>query len=249
MPRPGRFADFMRRRLARGEPRGRLLTLGLTVSALSLVLFLVLAADVDLYGGPPDTFDWRCAEAMKQHAAVHPNLLLVLRGITYLGGVPAMSVFAVVGGGVLWRRHYRLLAVGWVVAAAGGGLMNVGTKLLISRDRPPLELRDAAVHESTKSFPSGHSMGSVVGYGMLAYVVTLLVRRRPERTVLVTLLTVLVLLIGFSRIYLRAHWFTDVLGGFAIGTFWASLCITWIEVQRRRLLRARPSVETWFPSP
>jgi undecaprenyl-diphosphatase len=234
----GSFSAFVRR-LAHGDPRGRILTLGLTVSFASVVLFLVLTVTVAAHGGPPDAFDWRCAEAMKQHAAVHPELLLVLRVLTHLGGVPAMTVFAVVGGVVLWLGHYRLLAVGWVVAAAGGGLMNVGTKLLISRERPPLAIRDPHATESTKSFPSGHSMGSVVGYGMLAYVVTLVVRRRPERTVLVTLLAVLVLLIGFSRVYLRAHWFTDVLGGFAIGVFWASLCITWIEVQRRRLLAAR----------
>jgi undecaprenyl-diphosphatase len=82
-------------------------------------------------------------------------------------------------------------------------------------------------------------MGSVIGYGMLGYVITLLDRRAAERVAVITLLVVLVLLIGFSRIYLRAHWFTDVLGGFAIGTFWVSLCITWVETHRRKLLRAR----------
>jgi len=233
------LSAFFSRRLARDDPRGLPLTLGLTISLLALALFLVLAVEVVRYGGPEDTFDWRCAEAMKEHAERHHELLMLMRLITHLGGVPAMVVFSVVGAALLWWRRYRLLAVGWVVAAAGGGLMNMGTKLLIDRERPPLHvLRDMVATETTKSFPSGHSMGSVVGYGMLGYILTLLDRRAAERVAAVALLVVLVLLIGFSRIYLRAHWFTDVLGGFAIGTFWVSLCITWVELHRRRL-RAR----------
>jgi undecaprenyl-diphosphatase len=234
------LSAFFSRRLARDDPHGLPLTLGLSISLLALALFLVLAVDVVRYGGPEDTFDWRCAEAMKQHAERHHELLVLMRLITHLGGVPAMAVFSVVGALVLLRRHYRLLALGWAVAAAGGGLMNMGTKLLIDRERPPLHvLRDIQATETTKSFPSGHSMGSVVGYGMLAYVLTLLVRRSAERVATITLLVVLVLLIGFSRIYLRAHWFTDVLGGFAIGIFWVALCITWVEMTRRRL-KTRP---------
>jgi membrane-associated phospholipid phosphatase len=229
---------FLSRRLARDEPRGLPLTLGLTISVLVLVLFLTLA--VQVHPGDPEkvtkgTFDWDCAAAMKEHAEAHPALLNVLALITHLGGVPAMVAFSVLGAAALWWRHYRVLAVAWAVAAAGGGLMNMGTKWFIDRERPPrYVLRDPRVPETNKSFPSGHSMGSVIGYGMLGYVVALLVRRRWQRVAAVALLAGLVLLIGFSRIYLRAHWFTDVLGGFAIGTFWVSLCITWAEVTRRR---------------
>jgi undecaprenyl-diphosphatase len=231
------FSVFLSRRLARNEPRGLPLTLGLAISVLALALFLALAVRVS--PGDPErvtkgTFDWGCAEAMKRHAEAHPALLAVMRVITDLGGVPAMVVFSTAGALLLLLRGYRVLALAWVMAAAGGGLMNVETKRLIDRERPPPSLRDAAVSESNKSFPSGHSMGSLIGYGMLAYVVALLVRRRAERVAAFTLLVVLVLLIGFSRIYLRAHWFTDVLGGFAIGTFWVSLCILWAEVTRHR---------------
>src|SRR5439155_7470231 len=116
------LSAFFSRRLAPDDPRGLPLTLGLTISLLALALFLVLAAEVVRYGGPEDTFDWRCAEAMKQHAEGHRELLGLLRLITHLGGVPAMVAFSVVGAVLLWWRHYRLLAVGWVVAAAGGGL-------------------------------------------------------------------------------------------------------------------------------
>jgi undecaprenyl-diphosphatase len=230
------FSAFCSRRLARHEPLGLPLTLGLLISALSLVLFLLLAMQVGPGGlnQPADSFDWRCADAMKEHAEAHPALLAAMRLITHTGGVPAMVAFSVVGAVLLWLWNYRLLAVAWAVAAAGGGLMNLGTKMLISRERPPATLRDEEVTERNESFPSGHSMGSIIGYGMLGYVMVVMARWRAERAAAVALLAVLVGAIGYSRIYLRAHWFTDVLGGFAIGTFWVSLCITWVEVLRRR---------------
>ncbi len=229
----GNLSAFCTRRLARDEPLGLPLTLGVLISVLALTLFVILAVEVkrhDLDTG----FDRVCARLMKAHAERHPELLGVLRVVTHAGGVPAMVAFALVGAAFLWWRGYRLLAVGWAVAASGGGLMDLTTKILIDRQRPVAELRDEAVTERNQSFPSGHSMGSLVGYGMLGYVIILLVRGRARRVAAVSVLLVLVLLIGFSRIYLRAHWFTDVLGGFALGTFWASLCITAVEVLRRR---------------
>ncbi len=245
-----RFSAFLARRVARDDPRGLPLTLGLTISALALALFLTLA--VHVRPGDPEkvtrgTFDWDCAAAMKEHAHDHPLLLHILAFITDLGGVWAMVTFSVVGAAALWWQHYRVLAVAWAVAAAGGGLMNVGTKRFLDRERPPrYVLRDPLVPETNKSFPSGHSMGSVIGYGMLGYVAALLLRRRWQRVASVAVLVALVLLIGLSRIYLRAHWFTDVLGGFAIGTFLVSLCITWAEVTRRRL-RARALAADGLP--
>jgi membrane-associated phospholipid phosphatase len=124
----------------------------------------------------------------------------------------------------------------WLAAAAGGGLMNAGLKATFERDRPPHALRDAAVTETNESFPSGHSMGSVVGYGMLGYVLVLRQRRPLRRLAVAVALGLLVLLIGASRVYLRAHWFSDVCGGFAVGTVWVTCCISGLEVLRRRRL-------------
>jgi undecaprenyl-diphosphatase len=234
------FSTFCTRRLARHEPLGLPLTLGILISTLALLLFLTLAVEVK-QSDQDTSFDWACAQAMQLHAEEHPLLLGLLRVITHAGGIPALVVLSVVGVLTLWWRHYRLLAFGWAVAAAGGGLVDLTTKILIDRERPPEALRDAAVTERNESFPSGHAMGSLIGFGMLGYVIVVLVRGRAVRTTVVTLLLVLVLLIGFSRIYLRAHWLTDVLGGFAIGVFWAALCITGVEVvRRRRPIRGEP---------
>ncbi len=227
------FSAHFERRLAPGAVYGLPLTVGLGVSLTALALFAALT--VGILSGAVDGLDSAVAEEMKEHAHSHPELLALLRLLTHAGGISAMVALSAVGAALLWWRNYRLLALGWVIAAGGGGLFNIASKQVLDRDRPPEALRDAAVHETNKSFPSGHSMGSVIGYGMLGYVGVLLVRRRGERRVFLVCLVVLVLLIGLSRIYLRAHWLTDVLGGFAIGGFWVALCITWVEVMRRRL--------------
>lgn len=89
-------------------------------------------------------------------------------------------------------------------------------------------------------FPSGHAMGSTVGYGMLGYVLMLWsLPRRWIRVAVLTVLTVLILLIAFSRLYLHAHYLSQVIGGCAAGAFWIILCMTLIEVVRRRPQRLK----------
>jgi len=106
-------------------------------------------------------------------------------------------------------------------------------KLVIRRPRPAY----AGVfrHHYTSSFPSGHAMGSLIGYGMLAYVLTLLwIHSRGGQIAVVLGAALLVVAIGLSRLYLGLHYFSDVVGGYAAGVLWLSACISGVEVARRR---------------
>jgi len=77
-------------------------------------------------------------------------------------------------------------------------------------------------------------MVSLIAYGMLAYVLIILrSRSHRSRLVIVGLTTLLVLTIGLSRLYLGAHYFSDVVGGYAAGMLWLSACISGLEVTRR----------------
>jgi undecaprenyl-diphosphatase len=129
---------------------------------------------------------------------------------------------------MLWRRRYESLAAFWIIATAGGGLLNLELKNAFGRARP------FNAPAAGWSFPSGHSMGSFVVYGMLAYVIVLSIRRPRLRNTLVFALALLVLAIGFSRVYLGAHWPSDVIGGFMAGTVWLTLCVSGNEFTRRR---------------
>jgi len=212
----------------------RILFVGIAVSLAGLALFVFFAVQY-LNDGPVTRFDWQCMQVFYYHSKGHESLLVFLRLVTHVGGVSTMGGVAILGALVLLMRREYVLAAGWVLAAGGGGLANYTIKEWIGRDRPPKEWRDEAVKETNKSYPSGHSMGSTIGWGSLAYVLVLKLRRRDARALVIVGLTLLVLLIGFSRMYLRAHWVSDVLGGFGFGTFWLGLCVTGTEVARRRL--------------
>src|SRR5262249_15348382 len=123
------------------------------------------------------------------------------------------------------RREYLLAAI-WVLATAGGGLLNLGVKHSVNNPRPLKADRDPSVAWLTNpSFPSGHAMGSAIGLRMCVFAAHRFVKRKRARVLIGTALILLILLIGFSRIYLRAHWLTDVVAGFALGAAWLVLCL------------------------
>jgi undecaprenyl-diphosphatase len=118
-----------------------------------------------------------------------------------------------------------------VIALAGNGLLNQTLKQIFGRVRP-LDPEGSVLAQGF-SFPSGHSAGAVVAYGMLAY---LALRLLPARWHLSALLTAVALIftVGASRLFLRVHFASDVIAGFASGTAWLALCITSIELIRWR---------------
>src|SRR5438093_4522290 len=124
-----------------------------------------------------------------------------------------------------------------------GDTLNGGLKEYVKRARPPYH---EAAHTSGYSFPSGHSMAAFIAYGMLAYILIQLIPHRRSRRAAVGALTLLVLLIGLSRMFLGAHWLSDVVGGFAAGACWLGLCITALEIipgMRRGATRVASAAE------
>jgi undecaprenyl-diphosphatase len=149
--------------------------------------------------------------------------------LTRLGDPATLGVLGVVvGTALLLRRHVGLM-LGWAVALGGNGLLNPALKQLFARMRP----LHAAEGTSAMgfSFPSGHSSGAVVAFGMLAY---LGLRLLPPRWHLPVLLAAVLLAfsVGVSRIILRVHYASDVAAGFASGTAWLAVCVTGIEFGR-----------------
>lgn len=80
------------------------------------------------------------------------------------------------------------------------------------------------------SYPSGHAMGSMVLYGFLAYILAI---HYPRYARLVySIAAILVMAIGFSRLYLGVHWPTDIIAGYGVGFLWVTLCITMLKLQQ-----------------
>lgn len=100
-------------------------------------------------------------------------------------------------------------------------------KSLIERPRPPIDLR--LIEVGKYSFPSGHSTLSMVTYGLLIYFVCKYVQNRILKGILITILSLLIISIGFTRVWLGVHFPTDVIGGFALGLCIVFLCIWVLE--------------------
>lgn len=133
----------------------------------------------------------------------------VLKVITELGGV----AFIVLAGVLIFMFCKKIR---WFVTfdLVGVTLINQVIKHIVRRPRPNV-LR--LVEEDGYSFPSGHSMVSMAFYGIIIYLVYKNVTNKYLKWTLITLLSLLILSIGFSRIYVGVHYFTDVVGGFLLG--------------------------------
>jgi membrane-associated phospholipid phosphatase len=241
-PRPrNRLFRFFAARLDRKSYLGFHLTVGL----------LVFVAGVWLFGGLlEEVLDnatlvhWDLAASSHVHAAVSPAGIRIFRGITNIGSPVAMGLIALVGVTITFLRGHRLLAYSWAAAVIGGAMVDYVLKTAIHRSRP--EYAAAFLHGTSYSFPSGHAMGSIIGYGCLAYalVLTLKVAGWHRRLVFV-LAALMTLVVGLSRIYLGVHYPSDVVSGWAAGLAWLAVCLTGYEVVSGRAALRHPPT----PSP
>ena len=125
-----------------------------------------------------------------------------------------LAAAAVLALALLWRGQRRSALALLVVPT--GMLLNAGLKESFRRLRPGIE--DPLVQLSSYSFPSGHAVASTVFYGMVCALVFAHVRSRAWRAVAAGFAAAMVLVVTFSRVYLGAHYPSDVLAGVAVGT-------------------------------
>lgn len=104
---------------------------------------------------------------------------------------------------------------------------NLFLKQLINRARPTLE---HLVTVKTLSYPSGHAMTAMAFYGFLIYLIFTFKFKKVLKFTIITLLGLLILSIGISRIYLGVHFPSDILGGFAAGFIWVVFCILVLNI-------------------
>lgn len=148
----------------------------------------------------------------------------VMVNASRFGSTPSLIVIVLAAGAWLaWkgRKADSLLVVG---GSAGALALGPVLKAVVERPRPALS--DHVVFVSSWSYPSGHSLNSMAVLGLLT---VLAIRERPgalRRTALAVLGAFLVVVVGFSRVYLGVHWPSDVLAGWLIGVLWLTICVT-----------------------
>jgi membrane-associated phospholipid phosphatase len=230
-PARRRFARQIRFLQARLSPEGYLglhLTIGLLVILAAGWWFGDIAEDMSR-NAATRLLDDRVAFWFHEHAT--PALTHIARFVSFFGSVgfvAAASTFAALVF-IIRKSWYQLLAL--ALAVGGGSLLNILLKHFFHRQRPVLE--NPLVTLSSFGFPSGHTMGSTLFYGLLALFVAQAIRNWRVRLLAFCTATFFVALIGLSRVYLGAHYLTDVLGAIAVGLAWLAFCWTGVETLRK----------------
>lgn len=223
-----RIFDFIKSRLDPEVEFGLTLTIGVLITLFFVYLFFGVVQD--LIGHEPLVqSDLLLINLIKDFRT--PSLNNVMFFFTCLAqwqvvffGVALVCVLFAVS-----RKWHQIVAL--VISVAGGQFFVWIIKNALDRPRPPL--LDALVQERSYSFPSGHAFIAFSFYGLIAYFVFKTVKSKLMKAATVVFLLVLILAIGLSRLYLGAHWPSDVLASYAAGAAWLAALITALEIQDR----------------
>jgi undecaprenyl-diphosphatase len=164
------------------------------------------------------------------------------RFATDLGDRNAYIIIAIVLAGYYFfkNRSWKFILQTTLVLLLAT-FSNIVLKKVFNRARPSLE---HLVTVNTLSYPSGHAMSAMAFYGFLIYLCVRYSMRRWVQILLITLLVIVVLSIGVSRIYLGVHYPSDVAAGFIGGLIWVAFCavvFNLIELLRKRQERLAES--------
>ena len=160
------------------------------------------------------------------------ELMLIL---TALGNIDWGILTVIFIAIVLLSIGKNLQAVFFVISVAGTSAISLLFKALIARPRPSSDLiSQLASYTKNDSFPSGHVLFFLGCYGFLFYLIFTHLKPSRVRTILLVFVALMLLSIGISRVYVGAHWFSDTLGAYLIGSAWLYCVIYLFSKYRKR---------------
>jgi len=227
--------SFLRARFARDHHLGLPLTTGILTVLSACALFALVAAHALSPGALVD-FDQQIADFL--HARATPGLTQAVLAYTHLHGTVGVLAMSAVLAFFLLRQRPRASA--WLLTLAitvpGGMLFNYWLKFQFQRIRPYFDQPILVLH--SYSFPSGHTIGATLFYSVLAAWLASLPGNHARRPAIIAIAIILTVLTALSRLYLGAHFFSDVLAAMLEGLAWFALWATIIfTVQRHQLVR------------
>jgi undecaprenyl-diphosphatase len=202
---------------------------------IGLIVYLIIAAFAHFF--LRFRYDLEAAQMIQSIPVSGFHSLMLFLSLLGDGLIPFAIVIVVSLALIVARKRLEgLVCLGGI---AFGAALNEVTKLLVGRPRP----NDPSIHilaqVNHNSFPSGHTFFFVAFFGFLFFVFYVLPLRKAVRNVLFAILFLLIALIGLSRIYLGAHWPSDVIGGYLAGTLWLTLMIKVYERLHTRQMVSR----------
>ena len=204
-----RYIEPLLRRWA--EFRGKQAILVMLVLGL---IFLAISLTVEM--NQTDKIDLAATNALQkiQHPVVYPIML----GFTALGDTLTLILIAAAVSGYLFFRK-RPLAASLAIVTLFGLPLNMLLKEMVGRPRPGSDSVSVLAPTIGLSYPSGHAMASAMLYGYLAMLCWMHIQARSTRITCAIIFLITAVMVSVSRVYLGAHWLSDVVGGWTGGTF------------------------------
>ena len=200
------------------------------VFVIALAVYAALAVLAHRYA----YFEWDLALARSIQSVSLPGFNALMYGVSWLGSGLFPFALVVCSGVALIKAGFKIEGAVCLVGVGLGNAINHLLKFLTGRPRPVSTLVQVMTNARFESFPSGHVMFFIVYFGFLFFLVYVLLRRGRARRLLLAALGLLISLVGVSRVYLGAHWPSDVVGAYLAGGAWL---LVMIEMYRR--LKAR----------
>jgi membrane-associated phospholipid phosphatase len=205
--------------------------LGLVLLLLGGLTFGLLAVNVRT-NGPLLAWDSPIDQALHVRAT-HDFWLSfdAMRFSATLGRETAAGIVVLLGLYWLWKRSWRPLSM-LLAGVIGGNIWFEALSRFFGRHRSIFS--DPLDPLPGPSFPSGHSLTAILLYGLILYLVLPRLRSWPWRLLAAFNAALIIVLVGYSRLYMGAHYPTDVLGGYAFGLAWGALVYTSLELYHQR---------------
>jgi membrane protein DedA with SNARE-associated domain/membrane-associated phospholipid phosphatase len=212
-------------RFAEGEYLALHLLVGFVLSLAVIGVFASITESI-VDSSPLTRFD--IAVATRLESIVTPPAARVLAIVSSFGGRGAMTLLLLAGALIYALRRRWLTLVTWCAAFIGGSLLDATLRSVVRRSELPFA--DLIVLDWGTGLASGHVLGVVVGYGMLAYLLSSLATRTSSRWAIVAVATTVVAAITVARFYLGQHYVSDASAGIAAGMLWLTACVSGSEL-------------------
>ena len=170
------------------------------------------------------------------HTHARPWLTTLMLVITHANSTVAMTAWSVAFAAVLARLRERYWILTLALVMGGGMTLNVMLKHAYERARPHFD--DPMITLDSYSFPSGHTAGATLFYGVLAAFLVSRYYDHGKRAAIVAVAIAAIATVAFSRMYLGAHYLSDVAAAASASTAWLALCLSTVHGVVRRRMRA-----------
>jgi undecaprenyl-diphosphatase len=208
------------------------------LSGRVILLLLLIGGAIFLFGLITHEVLWEKEEQLDVHVfnllslhVISPRFTVFMKAVTYCASSRFLQLaYALLVFSYLvakdWKRSIEISVVG-----LGGFLVNYFMKLSFERTRPENPLVEPL---QNFSYPSGHATSGFIFYGLLVYLIWKSGIANIYKYTIAIVLILFSILIGFSRVYLRLHYTSDVIAGFCIGFIWLLLCVWLMEYLKKK---------------